>query len=243
LGGHDTQVYADQLKEMADREFQYFVHRMASRGTSDQAPRSREEARQRLLTLVDDVIMALRVRAIMHAEREEASLASDRLAFDPSPGGRRMQRLQSRLQGSLLRTINLLNQARRRPDAVVRRPSSDRHIASSPCVSHDYEKVRNEPNADAGPAPAAAVPTTPERGPVAGFVHLVGAQDLSPEGCTHTSDRAGDVVPSTGDAVTCEKLRNEPNADPGSATESVPWASGWAARCGELVVGVGRPDG
>ncbi len=35
----------------------------------------------------------------MHSEREQAALAMDRLAFDPSPAGRRRLRLRSRLLG------------------------------------------------------------------------------------------------------------------------------------------------
>src|SRR5262249_1080493 len=115
LGGNDPYVLKDQAKGMADREFPYFLERMAARALPGPKRASPQTARISLLALLDDVISKLQVRASMHSARAEAALTTDRLAFDSSAAGRRMQRYQSRLHGSLLRTINLLMAARRRP--------------------------------------------------------------------------------------------------------------------------------
>ncbi len=119
LDDNNPRVLDDQAKEMANIEFQYFLERMAGRRVDRHTPPSREVALGHLLAIVDDVVRELQVRAAMHAAREEAVRTPDRLAFDSSPTGRRMQRLQSRLLGTLLRTINLLTAARRRPDALI----------------------------------------------------------------------------------------------------------------------------
>ena len=121
LGGKDAQVFADQVREMADCRVQSTSSSgWPAAGLTGQAPPSQEAARECLLAMVDDVLIGLQARAAMLADREEAALSSDWLAFDGSPAGRRLLRLQSRLFGSLMRTINRLTEARRRPDAVVR---------------------------------------------------------------------------------------------------------------------------
>ncbi len=200
LGGKDAQVYADQVREMADVEFRYFLERMAGRGLTGQAPPSQEEARERLLALVDDVLIGLQARAAVLADRGEAALSSDWLAFDGSPAGRRLVRLQSRLFGSLMRTLNRLTEARRRSDGVVTRPKPVENLAASPEGNSNCEKIRNEPN---GPLPAGC-----------GRWHapsvLGGGDGVQMTGRV--------VAPSSDTATACEEIRNEPNADPPAAT-------------------------
>ncbi len=202
LGGKDAQVFADQLREMADCEFDYFLERMASRGLTGQAPPSREAAQEWLLAMVDGVMMGLRARAAMHAEREEAALALDRLAFDGSPAGRRLLRLQSRLLGSLLRTINLLTEVRRRPDAFAELRKRAEAVGARPGEIVNCEKVRNEPNAD----PRSATET------VLGWVQPTDCAASLPLGCTHptSSPESAQEVAATSEAPTrCERVRNE----------------------------------
>ncbi len=211
LGGKDAQVLADQVREMADCEFEYFVERMAGRGLTGQAPPDSEAAREWLLWMVDGVMIDLHARAAMHAEREEAAFATDRLAFDPSPAGRRLLRLQSRRFGSLLRTINRLTEARRRPDALVPRPKPAEDLAARPSGAMNCEKVRNEPNADA----------QSEARTLVGWVQPTGSQAAHSVACTYpasSADPTGEVAATPVGITNCEKLRNEPTAgsQPGS---------------------------
>ncbi len=213
LGEKDAQVFADQVREMADCEFEYFVERMAGRGLTGQAPPNREAAREWLLWMVDGVVIELRARAAMHAERERVAMASDRLAFDPSPGGRRLLRLQSRLLGSLLRTINHLTVVRRRPAAVVRRQERAENLAVTPREATNCEKVRNEPNADPGSGPETP-PTGAFRaaadGDLVGWVQPTGCPALSSAGFTHPTPR--NVAATHVATMGWERMRNEPNA-------------------------------
>ncbi len=205
LGEKDAQVFADHVREMADCEFEYFVERMAGRGLTGQAPPNREAAQGWLLALMDGVMATLRPRAAMHAERERAAMASDRLAFDPSPAGRRRLRLQSRLLGSLLRTINLLTEVRRRPDAFVELRKRAEPVTAKPGEAVNCEKVRNEPNDDPGPAS--------------------NDQDLPLVVCTHATtgvsgqESVKSVVTKPGETMNCEKVRNEPNTPPAALAE------------------------
>jgi hypothetical protein len=67
LGDNDPHVWDDQAKEMADREFAYFLERMKGRGFPDRRPRNREAALACLLTLVYGSIAQLLARAALHA--------------------------------------------------------------------------------------------------------------------------------------------------------------------------------
>jgi hypothetical protein len=150
------QVFADQAEEMTTREFEYFLQRLAGRGVSDRLPPDRESAREGLLAMVDGVIEGLESLAAAHADRAEALAASapDRLAFDDSPDGERIQRLHVRLLNSLLRTIDTLRKVRREPGASLDRetpkvlvPPTLETLAPSPIVPADCEELRNEPTA------------------------------------------------------------------------------------------------
>ncbi len=57
LGGKDAQVFANQVREMADREFEYFVERMAGRGLTGRTPPNREATRKWPLAMMDGVMM------------------------------------------------------------------------------------------------------------------------------------------------------------------------------------------
>ncbi len=217
LGGKDALVFADQVREMADVEFTYFVERMAGRGLTGQAPPSREAARDCLLAMVDGVMVGLQARAAMHAEREEAELSSDRLAFDPSPAGRRLLRLQSRLFGSLIRTINRLTEARRRPDAQFARPQPADAVTANRFGPGNYEKIRNEANAEPPSVPVASISTSISVG-ASGEPAVATGQ---PTTCHRLPPMAG-VQPAKYDQIvsltalqrtTCVSVRNEPNQE------------------------------
>jgi hypothetical protein len=223
LGGDDPFVLEDQAREMANREFEDFLQRMKGRALPGQRPASREEARAWLLAFVDDVIAKLRSRAAMHAAREEAALASDRLSFDTSPAGRRLQRLQSRLHGRLLRTINLLMLARRRPGVSLPPRKLAPMVAASQSVASDCENVRNEANAD---PPDEAQPSISEGSPrsvCGGRVQPTECDSFHPMRCSQPiTSGDDDKGPSSGRIVSAtrvmstdsEKVRNEANALP-----------------------------
>jgi hypothetical protein len=228
LGGTDPYVLEDQAKEMADREFHYFLERMKGRALPGERPASPEAARISLLALVDDVIGKLQSRAAMHAARAEDALTSDRLAFDGSPAGRRMQRCQSRLVGSLLRTINLLMAARRRPDATIPRPKPAESAAASAKQTTRCEDVRNEANADPGsgvePALSGAIQIALEGEPSVGLAQPDGCHGLRPAGCTGSSTTARDVVANPTMTLSSEGMRNEATTDsPPDAGPPVGW--------------------
>jgi hypothetical protein len=147
--------------------------RMKVRGPKVPLPPPREAARKQLLVMVDDVMRELRARAAVLAAREEAALTADRLAFNPSPAGRRLCRMQSRLVGSLLRTIGLLTELRRLPLPSAPPPEPTDPDVASDGPATDCEGVRNEANDEAGPGLAscpdrlgAGLPTPPRPGPV-----------------------------------------------------------------------------
>jgi hypothetical protein len=150
------QVFADQTAELSAAQFDDFLQRMAGRRVSERVPPDRASARAGLLAMVNGVIDGLELLESVHAERAKTRAASapGRLAFDDSPAGERLRRLQTRLMNSLLRTIDLLSKVRRAPDtsphpnrppAPVPPPPETR--APSPVVPADCEKMRNEPTA------------------------------------------------------------------------------------------------
>jgi len=160
------QVFADQADEMTDRQFEYFLQRLAGRRVSDRVPPDRESAREGLLAMVDVVIEGLESLAAAHADRAEALAASapDRLAFDVSPDGERIYRLHVRLLNSLLRTIDALRKVRREPldrgalaFGSLRGSGSAR---SASCGDRDRETVP-DPAPDPTPGPLAPSPIVP----------------------------------------------------------------------------------
>jgi hypothetical protein len=205
LDGNEPRVLDDQAKEMADREFQYFLERMAGRTWPSQKPAGHEEARDRLLALMYEIVARLQVRAAMHATRAELAVVTDRLAFDGSPAERRIERLRSRLSGSLMRTINLLMAARRRPDTAILRPDRAETLDASPREDVNCETVRNEANTDAEAAGE----------PMVGWVQPTGCELRPSAGCTHPAsspNRSVKVVATSVESMSCETVRNEANA-------------------------------
>jgi hypothetical protein len=161
-----------------------------------------------------NTVTRLQARAAMHVARAEA--VDGPAGVRRQPAGRRMRRCQSRLFGSLLRTINLLTEAQRRPNVVVERPKSAKEISASPTDSRNCERIRNEPNADpgsgAGTLRTGAIRASAD-GDSVGWVQPTGCQALPSVGFTHPTPRnvaATPVVP-----MSCERMWNEANAPDG----------------------------
>ena len=114
MGSNDPMVFDDQASEMTKRDFYYFLERLDGRRASAAVPTDREAARASLLDLIEAVIADLESRAARHAARTPA-----RLEMDASPEGDRLRRLQQRILGSFLRTVDLLMKVRRLPDAGI----------------------------------------------------------------------------------------------------------------------------
>jgi hypothetical protein len=219
LDSNRPEVFADQADVMTTREFKYFLQRLAGRRVSESVPTDREAAREGLLELVEGVIAGLDARAAEHAARaeREAALAPGRLAFDDDPEGQRLRRLQQRLLGSLLRTVDLLWKLRRRPDAAVLRPEPTGNVATSPGEHMACEKIRNEPNAAGRPDPI----HEPQRHRDTENDPELGQQ--SPDENRSDSSRClgvpvvphrdpARILDATPEApTTCKEIRNEPN--------------------------------
>jgi hypothetical protein len=217
LGEADPLVFADQAREMADVELQSFLERMRGRGVRARWPRGREEARGRLLALVEGVIDELRSRSAVLAGRQEAAVATDRLWFDASPAGRRLRQWQSWLHGSLLRTLRLWSEAQRRPDEVIRRPKSTGKVGETSSAPENCGNARNEPNPDppSGSGDESGV----------GWMHTTEGHGGGPLVGSHAAEGNPDdsVGASEAAASVCETARNEPTAgSPSRAGTSVP---------------------
>jgi hypothetical protein len=215
LDSNDPHVFDDQAEEMTRREFEYFLQRLAGRRVSELIPPTRDLARAALLALLDGVIVRLEARAAGHAARAEAAAASapSRLAFDPSPQGERLRRLQGRLLRSLIRTFDLLTKLQSVPDAQIPRSNSAQDVAASPEFPAACANLRNEPNA---PTAGRDRAETPE---------VMHAEADGPIPSPHAGgSSAQNVAVNPGEPMEYADVRNEPNVpvtgwDRGGASE------------------------
>jgi hypothetical protein len=205
LAPHGPEVFADQAGTMTTAEFEYFLERLAGRRVSEKMPPDRVSAREWLLAILDAVIAGLEARSAGHAARAEPAAAEHAwLAFHDSPQVWRLRRLQQRLLGSLLRTIDLLMKVRSQPAVQAARPEPTQIVAASPDTPETCKKLRNEPNASApGEKPATESPV--------GARPDCGGAPANPEPAPDTDPaRTHDGTPQA--TTVCEKIRNEPNA-------------------------------
>jgi hypothetical protein len=200
LDPEGPRVFTDQAVETTRREFNAFLQLLGAQGARQRKPRNREAARSGLRALVDGVVEVLEARLAGLEARaaDRAATAADRLAFDTTAEGDRRHRLQIRLLHALLRTLDELTRARRRPEAPAPRRGPPLTDAASPVPLATCEEIRNEANAPYGPA---AIAVRKE---------LDGDEAPSALGARKEPDADG-ANPAC--AATCEEIRNEANAE------------------------------
>ncbi len=112
--------FAELWKTATDREAEYYRKRLLGRRLREAMPRSKEEAREVLLEIVDASVSRLEELEPQHRERERAlaALRPGCLLFDASPEGEWVRREQGKATRSILRIMERFRKARRRGETL-----------------------------------------------------------------------------------------------------------------------------
>ncbi len=114
--------FAELWKTATDREAEYYRKRLLGRRLREAMPRSKEEAREVLLEIVDDGRSRLDELEPQHREPRargcSAALRPGCLLFDASPEGEWVRREQGKATRSILRIMERFRKARRRGETL-----------------------------------------------------------------------------------------------------------------------------
>ena len=112
--------FAELWKTTTDREANYYRQRLLGRRLLEAKPRSKEQAREVLLEIVDAAVSRLEEEERQHRrrERELAALRADSQLFDASAEGEWVRREQGKATRSILRITERFRKARKRGETL-----------------------------------------------------------------------------------------------------------------------------
>jgi hypothetical protein len=124
LDGDRPDPFAALWESLTPRQVEAYRDRLRGRGLAAAMSASREEARRRLLEVVDEAFEGLEVREATWREREAAR--GDYLLFDDSAEAEWLRRQQGKAMRGILRIVERFRAARRRGEVLSPDPPGPR---------------------------------------------------------------------------------------------------------------------